>query len=1532
VLITGPQASGHIRFELNTVLARLRSLLNSQDIRDAASSQEETRALSLLLQHLRAAWSASVGVQPSDVEIRQFLSLFRIDVVDADPDGALQHEAKDLLANSVLLRAEDSESVWRIIVSACAQFSQQRSGAGRSDFQKLILNTGIDIRAVNSFQSDIERLQQYSVSTFDLLSHLSQIHLGDRLIKIQRASTAELRSVAAEGSVVVVGQPGAGKSGALHDLVGEFRRDAIDYVFLAVDRLEISSIQQIRSVLGLEHELANVLANWPGRNPAFLIIDALDAARTEPAGRAFRDLIRQVAKLDRWHIVASIRKFDLRYSNECRQLFSGTASTNFRDVEFPDVRHVNVPTLTDEELAQIEPQSGELYALAKGLPKELREILFNLRLLAELLGAGVNRELFTPIRTQLDLLDLYWSYRVIRQDSLAANRESVLLCICQEMVRTRVLFANMLPIASKFPGDTSIHDLLSEGVLAEWQPTHATESNRYVLTFSHHVLFDYAISRLCFRVDPSDLIGLFIADPELTLMVRPSLVFHFRYLWTSDSGDEWHRRFWKLILGMVNTESIPEIGKLIGPSVATELARSITDFEFLCDAIESADLESRTAAEKTVRHVVGAIMMSLPNVPLAGATAGPWCELAERLSRVLSVPMAYVIKMLLPSLCEQPEQFTQNQRHAAGLAARRLLTFAWKDSTQDSSLQLFALQCVCRTYESDLDSSRILIRASLDPDHLREAGYEEMPWLARETERLIDVDPAIIEEVYHAVFSYVEESTEKTNMGASRILPLTSNRKQDYDMALYELAGLFPKYLERFPDRAVHVLITAINSWVMDQYSSSSDESESSFTFGELTARIKPDRSYIWDESDTPYHDDALKMLGVFHSYIENLASHPDSEEQRKEIVNVLVQSNYLAVIWRRLLQIGARFPDTFGKDILPLSLAIPVFVCLDTSTAVGDYLKSIFPKMNAEERRRVEEALLSIHQFEENQGLAELVRNRLLGCLEYDDLITDEARNIITQLRSANAIPLNDPPVKFKVRTGTYTEEQFLADRGVPINEEPNRRIRQLEIRPTEFAQKHLNSIPNREEAIEIYPEVQALQTALICADSEGVHPKQRDHAMGVLAEACSRLARMDEISPEETLGRFVRQVLLEMSEHPVPLPEPSHDERFDQFPSWGGQEPRIEAAEGLIVLVRHQAFADQQIRHAIDKLASDPVPSVRYHIAQNLQTLSVTAPEMMWQQIERISGQEISRGVLQGFLSGPLYRLAGIYPDRIADLIAIILNRITEGPGAKEVRRSAYAILTGLGVWRGNEKGQRIVMDLATDPIKDTDAVNHILHQIQGALITGPTTPTDPEEDAIRQRAFELVSTILRAARRHFDIIQKQLENQSFALWPKSEQEKIQSLAVIISNVGRELYFASGAFRDKKAEKQNLESPSEQIARFYSEAGPLLDSLSDVGLPELTHHLLETLEFLIPLDPIGIFLRVGKVVLGGKKCGYEYESLAVDLMVRLIQRYLADHREIFRENAECRRSLMETLDIFVNVGWPKARRLTYRLEEIFR
>ena len=90
------------------------------------------------------------------------------------------------------------------------------------------------------------------------------------------------------------------------------------------------------------------------------------------------------------------------------------------------------------------------------------------------------------------------------------------------------------------------------------------------------------------------------------------------------------------------------------------------------------------------------------------------------------------------------------------------------------------------------------------------------------------------------------------------------------------------------------------------------------------------------------------------------------------------------------------------------------------------------------------------------------------------------------------------------------------------------------------------------------------------------------------------------------------------------------------------------------------------------------------------------------------------------------------------------------------------------------------------------------------------------------------------------------------------------------------------------------------------------------------------------MPCDPTCAFLLATKSILSSSAVGFQYDSLAVKKVVVLIQRALADYREIFQsrdgKESACLVALIEVLDVFVDAGWPEARALTHHLEDIYR
>jgi hypothetical protein len=220
--------------------------------------------------------------------------------------------------------------------------------------------------------------------------------------------------------------------------------------------------------------VVEVLRNWPGQGPAYLVIDGLDAARREGPRKALLDLIAAVVrKGGRWRVLASVRRFDLRYNARLRELFAPLEAppvpAERTDPEFADVRHYVVPELSEEELGQLSELAPGIHELLEGATHELCELArvpFNLRLLAELVGLEVDSTELEPLTTQVQLLDLYWRHRVIGSDGLGDARVGVITTVARQMIAAHRLQAERAPLAT-VEAAPSLEKLLDEHVLTE---------------------------------------------------------------------------------------------------------------------------------------------------------------------------------------------------------------------------------------------------------------------------------------------------------------------------------------------------------------------------------------------------------------------------------------------------------------------------------------------------------------------------------------------------------------------------------------------------------------------------------------------------------------------------------------------------------------------------------------------------------------------------------------------------------------------------------------------------------------------------------------------------------------------------------------------------------------------------------------------------------------------------------------------------------------------------------------------------------
>jgi hypothetical protein len=822
-----------------------------------------------------------------------------------------------------------------------------------------------------------------------------------------------------------------------------------------------------------------------------------------------------------------------------------------------------------------------------------------------------------------------------------------------------------------------------------------------------------------------------------------------------------------------------------------------------------------------------------------------------------------------------------------------------------------------------------MIRRTLDAQRV-ELRFEELPWLARQVPRLIPLDPALVQEVYEVTYGHREPSTAPTNLLESNILPLTSNRQQDFGMAHYELANAFPEFLAERPAHAVRALISAVEALLAWDHAKE-DFVEEEFDFNGTQAWVCADGSFQWDAHEEESHQPAMKLLDRFERHLESLAAQDGGRETLRTILGVVAGENRLAVVWRRLLRQAARLPDSLGRELLPAACAKPILTFRETSYLAGEYLRAVFGRLDAPDRERIETAIMALP--EDGAAGEERARDRLLGCLPAERLVTAAARDHLAGLLGTMRVPPNVPPFGSLVHPLAGNNEDTVLVPGCGGPQTPGDRVAVLTSAVRDFAERSGSEPPGAGDMVAVVPAMRELAAALAGGDVGDAKLSAVGSAWHALAAAGARIAAREDFSCGDETGAFIVAILLAASRRPEPLHRPEIDRKFDASLSYAHPAPRVEGARGLPSLARHTDGAQAEVLERIECLSRDPVPVVRSEVASRLTFLYESAPAAMWAILERLCREETSQGVVVSVIAGPLSRLRGVCTSRVAALALGILGRYDVGPGSKRIRGRCASLLAQIYLGLDDPASRAATLGFAADPSRFADEAPELAGATRSALRHGLTDGGAPrQEDGVRERARDLLLRLLRSAGESRDRLLADHARVAFDAWPKKDQDAVKSLTRLLDQIGIEVYHASGAFLPSGQGERAEVLPEAGRQRFYLETGCLVDELADIGLASIAHHLLETLESFIPFDPAGVFVRMARVVRSGRRGNYQFESMAADLMVRLVERYLAEHRHVLREDKACRAALLEILDVFVRAGWPSARQLTYRIDEIYR
>jgi len=1491
VLAVGPQASNQVKLDLPNALRLI------AQPGGGALTQAQQHAYRVFSSLVEQSW-ASITRDKYDKHLPQHLAeLITVFTFDGDTGHAL--------ASGSLFKALgqdiDPGAVFTTLTDLSGQLMKQRSGGDLAVWRKLLAGRGIALSALPEFRSDIEALKRHSKAIASALTSYEKIDMGNGdSLSVRRECQVEVETAVLNGPLLIIGEPGAGKSGVLNALAKKLFDDGVDVLQLAVDRYSVESLEGLSRELGLAHPLFDVIEAWEGAGPAFLIIDALDATRGGRGESVFRALIeRVIERKGRWNVVASIRNFDLRMGQQLRALFKGTPpQASLADSSFPKVAHIQVPPWSESEFEQLLLQSPKLATCLDKSPARLRELAmvpFNTRLLGELISANTVQNL-DKISSQADLLDLYWEHRVEGHGSPA---KILLNRMVKLMVDARALRAPLTEVAVENPA--MIDTLCQQGVIL------VVDNKRWV-QFRHHLLFDYAAAQLF--LDPDAIIkGIyrFKKSDALGLMLSPALGFVMREIWESQED---RKPFWASLGTLINDEHGDPIIRSTAGRLGAEFPSSAED----CLQLGKLAISGDKLAQDTLLHVTGALAVQLEDekdVPLE-----PWVHLADCLA---SSPgrVANTFRFLLNNLIGRTKDDFEPM---IGRAARSLLRFALTQ-TKPGFMVRAAIDFVISTYSSDIVASRELLAQIFTRDRLDLFGHEEVPAVCYKIATVGEIDPEFVSTiVYPVVFDYQVTDDQQTRISHSQILNLTSNARQDYGMARWSLSEYLLKFLQVHPEAAVRAVIKAVDGYVAREHAIADNALNVQLEVEGRTVHLREDRSYIWAHNpDSAHERDASRLVRKLREYLKTA-----SDAEAVAVIQVLRTEASLAIFWSRMFLCAVERSDSLVDLLWQVAAAEPFLVLPDTQKDAIDLVAKGFVRQPVQERERLEERVLQFDfsNFKYPEARQTFLE-RIFGAISRENLVTAAARQILDASPQDTA---DSNERLFSVQTRWRDPEDFFwvegLDKNVPGNASAIDAIKNAE----KLFKSEANSTQTTDATLEeLLAALNAIRTRL---DDDEVHTDLKRYAEGVIGQGCEaivsrKLLASTSIPPtaEQDLSFTTLLAIVAKSENPEM--DEDIEAQFEKSAAWGSPAARVEAAQAYWDLfLQRPDFYPKLATQAIQML-SDPHPAVRLNAAVRLVRIWEVDRECFWHLLEERLTNEPNLTVIEHLLGDLLSRL--IHSDQERTLVLLLMLSQREVPGSDREKRLQEAIadkLTILWITYKSTEAKKVIDQWIGEPWRHSASANKILAILRDAMVTGVGDIPDKYQ-GLRHRSRALLSDIVNAANTRLAKYFTATDLDG------AESEEVQECSRLIDTAGMQMFFAIDADSDRLLDDPS--NPRRGLDVFLQENTDLLVRIGEYAQPHTTYYLLQLVERLIDVDAGAAFDLAVSILQSSTRSGYQNDTLGVDLLVKLVGIFLADHKGIFEDLAR-RSALIDCLEIFMNAGWPAARRLLYSLPEFIQ
>ena len=768
-----------------------------------------------------------------------------------------------------------------------------------------------------------------------------------------------------------------------------------------------------------------------------------------------------------------------------------------------------------------------------------------------------------------------------------------------------------------------------------------------------------------------------------------------------------------------------------------------------------------------------------------------------------------------------------------------------------------------------------------------------------------------------------------THLAGGPILQATSTRRQDYSSCQYWLIQHFPNFLRTAPLPAARAVIPILNIFIIEtnifsyQDGASLEDLAETFNFRGKIAHFVQDYSHVWDEGE--FRDEPIQMADALLEFIAGLPRSKESLWLLDSLLGVFRDDVWVAFFWRRLLKTASQFPQVFAPRLFELCIAKPILTGNEVVDNLCTFLETAACHFTLGQRLQIEESILGLPRESGNNRLfLQHRRNQLLEKIPANLLTTEAAKKFREEMEGENDVPDNPTSAGFESSHIQQSDDQFFkqgADTDVP----ENLRMKSLINSLNQFSSAWLNGNPTEETAELIFPRLRDAY-AVINKAAE-MDEQESDQLWYKLTDCVAILSKVVD-NPESALFDFCRHVLLHGATHKLPELDSEPDAQFSS--SSYCPYPRHEAAKGLLRLAIRQT--DPEMLDAIESLARDTVPSVRMVTATGLFMVYVNAPERFWSILGERATDEPNH-VVQGHICAMLTRIVGQGKEEEEKTVGVMDQMLWSALARDEalnLSNSFVNLLMWMAIGRENPWALKTIEHtFFANPVQLAPSMNHAVSWVMREFVVLKNLETDEGSETI-QRAIKWLKQVIDLAT---ETIEELCTTSNVARTAETTKQ-LHDIYGVIDEVIMRLYYTTAAHEKGQPE----EFHDTMHCRFYNQVKPLMDDVTTFALGEngimfapTAYRFMQLLTYFISCNPKEVLHIAERVARSSEPSGYNFDSLAIEEVVKFVEIVLADHRSEVRDG-ESLEDLLNLLDIFVRAGWSDALKLVWRLDEIFR